>query len=43
METAILSAFAKLTVFKGLTFVAFSELSLFILKIAKIVFSHSGL
>jgi hypothetical protein len=43
LETAILSTFAKLSVFKGLAFVAFSELSLFILKIAKIVFSDSGL
>jgi hypothetical protein len=43
LETAILSTFAKLSVFKGLAFVAFSEVTLFVFKIAKIVFSDSGL
>jgi hypothetical protein len=38
LETVILSALAKLTVFEGLVFVALSELILFVLKIARLAF-----
>jgi hypothetical protein len=42
LETTIISTLGELTVFKGLTFVAVSEISLFVFKIAKIVLQDSG-
>jgi hypothetical protein len=43
LETAIVSTLGKLTMFKGLAFVAFSELILFVLKVARIAFGDSNL
>jgi hypothetical protein len=43
LETTILATLGELTVFKGLAFVAVSEISLFVFKIAKIVLQDGGL